>query len=468
MTNFYCTLAITLILLLVQSKYADSEGFGFEDTDSDFQTGLHSPNITLLLIAKKYSDMEQLFAPNCMDLAFMQTDGLRACNANSVTLEVTEVSIAIANCYLKNQIKHLAKEEIRCMPGDSACLGSLKDYQRRILMNVSSQLGLYCSVHLMRRQKHKVASWLKECSQIAVIIQETLQQTHEAVLKQQKKCIKVLQELSAQPEKQTQQEMKAVQQEIKQLEKEVQTMEADTTASEDAQEMSKIEFIASKLDFFVYFLVFCMQVLIILILTVLLPNASDVPMYQALVSILIGSVAKVAIFLLQDATNFFATIVPISYFQVLQLAVFFYFAILRYLSMFIRTIPQQQKALLINQNYDAVKNLTKKVTTPEWDQEITPFAAHGDFKDVRLVFEPSTPQISPSRQTFLPQSHLVRHSENVDENLQPKTKRRILLRRPDTGSKLKSTVPSEGDEPMRFYTQRPPIQLRYTAKKILF
>lgn len=211
-----------------------------------------------------------------------------------------------------------------------------------------------------------------------------------------------------------------------------------------------------------------MQVLIILILTVLLPNASDVPMYQALVSILIGSVAKVAIFLLQDATNFFATIVPISYFQVLQLAVFFYFAILRYLSMFIRTIPQQQKALLINQNYDAVKNLTKKVTTPEWDQEITPFAAHGDFKDVRLVFEPSTPQISPSRQTFLPQSHLVRHSENVDENLQPKTKRRILLRRPDTGSKLKSTVPSEGDEPMRFYTQRPPIQLRYTAKKILF
>ena len=471
MTRGYSALPIVIILLLVlRPIHAHSEGFRFEDTglatlDADSQNELHAANAPAVILAKKSSHIEQLSAPNCMDLAFMQTDGLRACNRNSVTLEVTEVAIAIANCYLKNQIKHLTKEEIRCMPGDSACLGSLKDYQRRILMSVSSQLGLYCSVHLMRREKHKFASSLKECSKTAVNIQEILRQTkqtHEAVLEQENKSIKLLEELSAQAEKQTHQEMRAVEQEIKQLEKEVQTMEADTTESDDAQEVSKIEFIASKLDFFVYFLVFCMQVLIILILTVLLPNVSDVSIFEALATILVGWLANLAISGLQAGTNLFATIVPISYFQVLKLAVFFYFAILRYLALLIRTTPQQQETLLINQIYDAVKNLTKKLTTPELSQEITPFRARGGLQDDRLMVAPKTPQISPSRQVFAPirQPSPVRYLEILDENSQPNTNQRFLPSRPSTGSKLKSNVPSGRKEAMQFYTQLPSIQLR--------
>lgn len=462
MTTVHSAFPIILILVLLQSKYSHSEGFAFEDTglatlDSDSQNDLHSANARALLLAKKSSHIEQLWAPNCMDLAFMHTDGLRACNRNAATLEVTEVAIAIANCYLKNQIKHPAKEEIRCMPGDSACLGSLKDYQRRILMSVSSQLGLYCSVHLMRREKRKFASSLKECSKTAVNIQEILRQTkqtHKAVLEQGKECIKLLKELSAQAGKQTQQEKKTVQQEIKQLEKEVQTMEADTTASEDAQEMSKIEFIASKLDFFVYFLVFCMQVVTILILTVLLPNAGDVSIFEAFATILVGCLAKLAISGLQAGPNFFATIVPTSYFRVLELAVCFYFTILRYLALLIRTIPQQQKTLLITQVYDAVKNPTKKLTTPEWSQQIAPFRVR---KDDRLMVEPRTPQISPSTQASLHQPYPVGYLENADENSLPRTKKRLLPPRPHSGSKLKT---SRRNEPMLLYTQRPSIHLR--------
>ena len=426
-----------------------------------------SPNSAVTL-ARKSSLHEKLASPNCVDLAFIRTNGLQACNRNSMALEITEVGIAIANCYLRNQIKHLKKDEILCSPGESLCLSSLKDYQRRILMGVSSQLGLYCSVHLMRKEKHKFAESLSQCSRTALTIQDMLKQTkqvHEAVLEQENNSLKVLETLATQADLQTQREITLVEQEISKLECEVAGLAEDSLEEELAltgRPVSRLEYVAGKLDFFVYFVLFCMHGLILLLLAALLPNSCDVSFLEIFSSLLLGWFIHAAVGGLQTGSSLFANLIPEVYFQATKVGIFVYFGILKFFALLVRLTPKQQENLLIDQLVVSFNQLRDKLAGGGVVQLHNPQHSHQNGIPQMSPHHQggnSLSKQSPSKRVFQEISPTRYGDGQTNENSNPNTQNRAVTSRHGTSSKARVGGASNG-KGNEVYAQIPSIMLR--------
>ena len=121
--------------------------------------------------------LNSLVRPNCMDQSFMDHNG---CGAGLFALEVTELVISITNCVLTSQLKHLGLNAVQCSALDRECLSLLDDKQKETLMQVMTNMGIYCEVFNLRKTNFINDQFIISLSETSDIVKKTLEQAYSA------------------------------------------------------------------------------------------------------------------------------------------------------------------------------------------------------------------------------------------------------------------------------------------------
>lgn len=253
-----------------------------------------------------------LARPNCIDSMLMRYN---VCTQDALGLSITPPVIAVANCLLTTQLNHLGHERIECERVETACMQSLKEYQRKTIMFVMANMPVYCEVHRLRMNHHMFAKHFSSVNDLYSSFGEGLKDigdTNKALQSAQLQSLQAVTQL--QSSKSEDSELNSLLRETELLKQEI-----NSPDSEDGTEWYDLKYLSNLCDFYSYLVMLFIKTLVVVMLSTVSTAPCPVSLLDLLGDFTVGTVVNT---ILSSLPSVLLQILPSELVMTLRIVVF--------------------------------------------------------------------------------------------------------------------------------------------------
>lgn len=284
--------------------------------------------LLLLRVEARFQELSgqafSLTRPNCIDQSFMEHGG---CGANLIAIEVSDLVISITNCVLTTQLKHLDLKPINCQASDRECLSVLNDKQKETLMQVMTNMGIYCEVFNLRKTRYIKDQFIRSLRETSDVVKSALKQAvsaHEQLQENFETALSEVKNLSDLQSNDT--AVSNLLESSKRLLEEVSNMHLESIS-----QPLDLRYLGSLVDMYTYVMAFFFKIFVIVINSAVTTSAFiDVSMFSMVSDLVVGILMDL-LFNSISNSQLVSLVFSERCFIMVRLAIFCYFGICGFL-----------------------------------------------------------------------------------------------------------------------------------------